>query len=434
MKTKISSFLKERLDRFKPEEANKLNLRRLQKIDFSGKMHFLDNKKTNTNMILIKNGDLVISGINVEKGAIAIYQGEEDITATIHYSSYGFDEKKIDVEYFKRFLKSKIFRDIVNAQIGGGIKTELKPKRFLPLEIDLPDLKIQKQILKKIQSMEKEIRQLEQSVSHDKKRLPSLRQSILSEAVQGKLVSQNPKDEPASELLKKIKVEKEELIKEGKIKKGKELPPIEEDEVPYELPKGWVWTRLGEVCTLVTDGTHYTPRYVKEGVPFLSVKDMSHGKINFSNSKFISKEEHEELTKRCKPEYMDLLLTKVGTTGIGRLVDTKQEFSIFVSVALLKYSQELIYPYYLEHLINSPFVKNQSSEGTEGVGNKNLVLRKIVNFLVPLPPLAEQRRIVEKVDSLMKFCDELGLKIKENKKSSENLMGAVLKESFENGK
>ena len=109
MKTpKISTFLKERPDRFKPIEANKLGLRRLNKIDFSGKIHLVE-KPTNTNMILIKSGDLVISGINVEKGALAVYQGEEDILATIHYSSYEFDESKRDIRIaLKIFLKWKL--------------------------------------------------------------------------------------------------------------------------------------------------------------------------------------------------------------------------------------------------------------------------------------------------------------------------------------
>ena len=172
----------------------------------------------------------------MEKGAIAVYQGDEDISATIHYSSYEFDENKINVEYFKWFLKSKTFKDIVNSQIGGGIKTELKPKKFLPLEIPLLSLSEQKQILKKINSMENEIKQLEKNVFHDKTLLTKLKQSILSEAVQGKLVPQNPDDESASELLKKIKKEKEKLIKEGKIRKGKELPAIADDEIPYGLP------------------------------------------------------------------------------------------------------------------------------------------------------------------------------------------------------
>src|SRR3989344_817741 len=248
MKTKISTFLKERPERFKPEEANKLNLKRLQKIDFSGNMHFLEDKKTNTNMILIKPGDLVISGINVEKGAVAVYQGDEEVLATIHYSSYEFDKNKIDIEYFKWFLKSDAFRKVVQSQTRGGIKTELKPKKFLPLEIDLPDIKKQREILNKINKVKREINQLRNNIFHDKELLNRFKQAILSEAVQGKLVKQNSEDEPATELLKKMEKEKEKLIKEGKIKKGKELPTISDDEIPYDLPKGWVWCRSGEVC------------------------------------------------------------------------------------------------------------------------------------------------------------------------------------------
>lgn len=429
MKTKISSFLKERQGRIKPAEANKMNLKRLNKIDFSGNMHIVD-KLTNTDMILIKPGDLVISGINIEKGAVAVYQGNENILATIHYSSYEFDKTKIDIEYFKTFLKSKAFREIINSQIRGGIKTELKAKSFLPLEINLPELEDQIEIRNKIISSSGKISELSNVNDLNESYTLKLRQAILSEAVQGKLVSQDPNDEPASELLERIYKEKEKLIKEGKIKKQKPLPQISEDEILYELPNGWGWVRLGDICFQITDGTHHTPRYVQRGIPFLSVKDLSKGKLDFSNSKFISLEEHKELVKRCNPQYMDLLLTKVGTTGIAKLVDTKEQFSIFVSVALLKYSQKYIYPYYLEHLINSPFVKTQSEEGTEGVGNKNLVLRKIINFLVPLPPLAEQKRIVEKVDKLMAYCDALEKQVKENQANSKQLMEAVLRESF----
>ncbi|MBU2612431.1 MAG: hypothetical protein KKB62_01790 [Nanoarchaeota archaeon] len=230
MKTKISNFLKERQDRYKPEEANKLGLRRLNKIDFSGIMHLSD-KKTNTGMILIKSGDLVISGINVEKGAIAVYQGKEDLLATIHYSSYEFDKNKIDIDYFKWFLKSDVFKKILLEKTRGGIKTELKPKNFLPLEIDLPNIEKQKEVLQKINSVQNEIKELQDSVSDDKVLLFKFKQSILSEAVQGKLVPQNPNDESARELFKKIKAEKEKLIKEGKIKKQKEPPTISEDEI-----------------------------------------------------------------------------------------------------------------------------------------------------------------------------------------------------------
>jgi type I restriction enzyme, S subunit len=237
--------------------------------------------------------------------------------------------------------------------------------------------------------------------------IKKLRELILTLAMQGKLVPQDPKDQPASELLKEIKAEKKKLVTEGKIRKQEALPPIKPEEVPYELPDGWEWCYLDDICFLINDGTHFTPNYVSNGVPFLSVKDLSSGILDFSNTKYIAIEEHKELSKRCNPEKNDVLLTKVGTTGIAVTVNTDMEFSLFVSVALLKLIKRFIFSEFITRLINSPLVRKYSAEGTEGVGNKNLVLRKIKSFVIPLPPLAEQKRIVVKIDELMALCDKL---------------------------
>jgi len=234
-----------------------------------------------------------------------------------------------------------------------------------------------------------------------------LRQSILQAAVQGRLVSQNAGDEPASELLKRIQQEKVRLVKKGKIKKEKPLPSISKDEIPYELPDGWMWCRLGDICIKLTDGTHATPKYLKEGIPFLSVKDISNGKIDFSATKYISKEEHEELFKRCDPKFGDILLTKVGTTGIPVIVNIDKKFSLFVSIALLRMSKSNCVLGYIKYLIQSPLVYKQSQENTRGVGNKNWVLTAISNTIISYPPLAEQQRIACEVEKFMVLCDEL---------------------------
>jgi type I restriction enzyme S subunit len=155
-KTTISEFLIERAGTYKPNEPEVTKLKRLDKIDFSGGMYF-SNKSSKTNMIVAKKGDLVISGINVAKGALSVYDGEEDITATIHYSSYEFDDNKIDVDYFRRFLKSPKFIQLLKDQVKGGIKTEIKPKHILPLKIDLPDLDTQKSIVHFFKRTENEI-------------------------------------------------------------------------------------------------------------------------------------------------------------------------------------------------------------------------------------------------------------------------------------
>ena len=113
-----------------------------------------------------------------------------------------------------------------------------------------------------------------------------------------------------------------------------------------QLPVGWEIKTLGELCRKITDGVHHTPKYIETGVPFLSVKNLTHGIIDFSNTKFISLEDHNVLVKRCKPEIEDVLYTKVGTTGIAKVVDTTKEFSLFVSVALLKPKHEIIFNKY----------------------------------------------------------------------------------------
>ncbi|MGG0411169.1 restriction endonuclease subunit S [Peribacillus simplex] len=226
-----------------------------------------------------------------------------------------------------------------------------------------------------------------------------LKGAILQYAIQGKLVVQNPNAESATVLLEKIKQDKENLIARGEIKKEKPQSAIIESALPFKIPDSWTWVRLGDICYKINDGTHSTPKYIETGIPFLSVKDMSNGVLSFDNTKFISEEDHEVLYKRCNPELGDILLTKVGTTGVPVVVDTEVPFSLFVSVALIKFNQELIYNKYLSYLLQSPFVYKQSQDGTRGVGNKNLVIRVIKDFLLPIPPLEEQYRIVERIES-----------------------------------
>lgn len=173
-----------------------------------------------------------------------------------------------------------------------------------------------------------------------------------------------------------------------------------DDEIPFEIPQNWAWTRLGNILYKLSDGTHSTPKYVERGIPFISVKDVSGGLLTFTSCKYISESEHRELYSRCNPEIGDLLLTKVGTTGIPVLVDTTVEFSLFVSVALLKFNQNLLLNEYLLNMILAPLVQKQAENNTRGVGNKNWVMRDIAHTLIVIPPLNEQYRIVAKLKEI----------------------------------
>ena len=251
-----------------------------------------------------------------------------------------------------------------------------------------------------------------------------LKKSILQMAVQGKLVPQDPNDEPASVLLERIRAEKERLITEGKIKRDKnesvifrrdnshyeKLGSVErciDDEIPFDVPDSWTWCRLGHILLRLSDGTHSTPKYQLTGIPFLSVKDISHGVLDFSSCKYISEPEHKDLYSRCNPEYGDILLTKVGTTGIPAIVDTANKFSLFVSVALLKFNQNLLYNKFLLYEILSPLVQKQAEENTRGVGNKNWVMRDISKTLIVIPPIEEQYRIVDMIERILPYCNRI---------------------------
>lgn len=263
-----------------------------------------------------------------------------------------------------------------------------------------------------------------------------LRNSILQEAIEGRLVPQDPNDEPASVLLERIREEKRRLVKEGKLKK-KDLieTPITEEEIPFETPESWEWVRFSNIYWQLTDGTHSTPKYTMSGIPFLSVKDMSSGKLSFSNTKYISPEEHSVLSQRCHPQKGDLLLSKVGTTGIPLIIDTDKEFSIFVSLALIKFFPDLIDSRFLLYMINSPLVQLQAADNTRGVGNKNWVLKAISDTIMVLPPLAEQHRIVAKIEELLPKVEEYGKAQDElnklNAELPERLKKSILQEAIE---
>ena len=332
-----------------------------------------------------------------------------------------FNENNIFLFYY---LQSPNFKEIFKSKktgIIGGVGIAKLRNVLMPI----PPFNEQKRIINKLRLLFPKINEYgfnEEKIDKLNSEFPDkLKSSILQEAIQGKLVPQDPNDEPASVLLEKIRDEKERLIKEKKIKRNKKEsiiyknnnhfyekigkkgePVCIDDEIPFDIPDNWEWTRIKNIVTKLTDGAHKTPKYVEKGIPFLSVKDMSSGYLDFSDTKYISQEDFERIYQRCNYEFGDILLTKVGTTGIPIIIDTDKDFGLFVSVALLKFNHNLIYNEFLVHLINSPLVQLQCIENTKGVGNKNWVLRDIGNTLITIPPLNEQIRIVKKLEGILK--------------------------------
>jgi type I restriction enzyme, S subunit len=432
-RVRLSELLTNRDLRFKPKDKELAGLKRIAKIDFNGIIH-VSEKPSNTDMILVKNGDLVISGINVEKGAMAIYNGTEDVTATIHYSSYTVREQKIDIEFLQSYLKSPEFIQAIKEQVPGGIKTEIKPKHLLPLIIEIPtSLNEQRSLVTALKSKNDKVNAIIAENNHQLNFLKDFRQQILQDAVQGKLVPQDPNDEPTSLLLEKIQAEKAQLIHNKKIKKEKPLPAIKPEEIPFAIPESWVWCRLGEIIMSAKDGPHFSPQYVSHGIPFISTRNISPFGIDFASAKYISEEYHSQISKRCKPEKGDLLYTKGGTTGIATVNTSDLDFNVWVHVAVLKMTQ-LVNPFFLKHCLNSPHCYKQSQVLTRGISNQDLGLTRMVTITVPLPPLLEQQRIAAKVDQLLTLCNDLEQTIRQNQTYTQQLLQVALKEALEPGK
>lgn len=427
MKTvKISSFLKERKIKLKPQAANCSGLQRIEKIDFSGKI-YLSPVQTNTDMILVKSGDLVISGINVEKGALAIYTGEEDVLASIHYSAYEFDAEKIDIDYLKWFLKSNIFRKLLLKQTGSGIKKEIKAKHLLPIEIQLPSLKQQHEIVQQIQGVANYIEEVNRQIQQQAKYAEMLRQSILQQAVEGKLCEQDPNDEPASMLLEKIKAEKERLIAEKKIKKQKPLPPISEEEKPFVLPKGWEWCRVGVLCESSLGKMLDKKKNKGQLRPYLRNLNVQWFKFNLSD--VLEMRFTDEEKERYTVKYGDVVICEGGYPGMGAIWENTENIYFQKALHRNRFFFEGMNYYFLYYLY-SIFYNGKLKKYYTGMGIQHLTGKSLANIPIPVPPLAELQRIVKKVEILFQLLDKLEQEISNAKLYASVLIEAVLQEAF----
>lgn len=347
---------------------------------------------------------------------------------------------KIDIKFLKRFLKSPAFISELQDQVKGGIKTEIKPKHLLPLNARIPELPEQQKINHHFDAIEQEISDLSNEVNTQSTYLKKLRQAILQEAIEGKLTVDWRKENPARKgdpdydaeaLLEKIQAEKDRLIGEGKIKKEKFQESILEHEL--EIPSDWTSPMLGEISKQVTDGTHQTPTYTSTGQIFLSAQNVKPFRFMPENYKFVSEKAFHEYRKNKIPEIGDLLIGRVGA-GIGEtaVIDREVDFAFYVSLGMVKTFKELTIPNYLAIVSNSPYgvrySKGNISSGGVSAGNYNL--GRIRSLKVPLPPLAEQQVIVDRVEKLLSMVDELEKQVSERKEQSELLMQAVLREAF----
>ena len=270
--------------------------------------------------------------------------------------------------------------------------------------------------------------------------LKLLRQAVLQEAVEGKLSAEWRKQHPvvkgdpqfdAVALLKQIKDEKERLAKEGKIRKEKLLPPIVNADKPFDLPEGWLWCRLGEVSEQYVDCPHATPHYTSDGYICLRAPNIVEGKLRFNEIRYVSAAEYEKRIQRLKPSRDDLVyIREGGRLGIAGIIDSDEPVCLGQRLMLVRFFESTT-AVLMANTLNSPQAFKGIVGKTIGAASPHVNVRDVIAYPVPLPSLAEQQAIVDRVDSLMSVIDELEKQVADRKEQAQMLMQTVLREAFD---
>lgn len=326
----------------------------------------------------------------------------------------GYLGSTLKILYFPKLINEKFYlyflslnKKYLRDNKRGAAIPHLDKEIFFNLTFPLPPLAEQKRIVEKIEDLMPLVDEYEknwQKLEDLNKKFPEdIKKSLLQEAIKGKLVEQKPEEGSGEDLYKLIQEEKEELIKEGKIKKQKALSEITEEEIPFDIPESWKWVRIND-CIDVRDGTHDTPKYVEEGYPLVTSKNLKNGNIDLSNCKFISREDHLKISERSRVDVNDILFAMIGSIGNPVKVQVSNEFSI-KNMALFKSIRNYFNMDYLYWFLYSS--QYDMRKIAYGAVQSFVSLKFLREYLLPLPPLAEQKRIVEKLNDLLPLCDQL---------------------------
>jgi type I restriction enzyme S subunit len=422
------------------------------------------------NSVMVQEGDLLICARNGSKALVGKTAQVSDLSKEMAFGAFMAIFRSSINNYVLRFIHSPLFRRMI-ADVSTTTINQITQNNLKTTIFPLPPLAEQKRIVAKIDQLMALCDKLEvEKNARDKKRLvihtaamnklltatdktafnvswnfinknfsvlysvtenvEDLKKAILQLAVMGKLVPQDPNDQPASELLKEIEAEKKKLMKEGKIKKQEPLPPIKTEEIPYQLPKGWVWVKLDTVAEYIQRGKGPIYSEIKK-IPVISQKCIQWSGFNKDVVKFIDPGSVAQYQSERFILNSDLLWNSTGTGTIGRINiynDELHEYSKVVADSHVTVVRTIIVnSEYILNFLMSPIVQNDLEDKASGTTNQiELNTTMVKNQLIPLPPLAEQKRIVVKIGQLMELCNVLGQQIKDSTKKQAAILDAVL--------
>ena len=352
------------------------------------------------------------------------FQNLKSCIATNLVSGYGAGTTELHVLrpikihnlYILYFLKTPNFIKNGVINMTGTAGQQRIPISFISTYLfPLPPLKEQERIVKKIDELMALCDKLEQEeeklLTLDKNFMENLPKSILQYAVEGKLVMQDIHDEPASILYEKIIAEKENLIKQGKIKKEKPLPPITDDEIPYEIPENWKWVRLGEVCDII-QGTSYNKSDMtqnKQDVRIIRGGNIKNYNINLLDDDIYIKQIYSNSEKQIYKNDIVIVASTGSKTILGNASFSSTNYNntqIGAFLRIIRTRIASLFPY-LKIIFMTQYYMDYIKINSNGIGINNIKNDTLNNLQIPLPPLKEQERIVKKVDELLTYCNKL---------------------------
>jgi type I restriction enzyme S subunit len=365
-----------------------------------------------------------------------------------------FPNENVLLEYLFWFLRQYRYKFIEISK--GGAQPNISQSVINVTKIPVPDITLQKQISDTLTKIENEglldisiipkafkekvsrvftsknnVFEIDIELNHQLSLVKKLRQQILQDAVQGKLVEHDPNDQPASELLKKIKTEKEQFIKEKKLKNGKEFSPIKADEIPFEIPDNWIWCRLGEICKIKVGSTpsRSVPSYWKGNIPWVSSGEVANNYISETKEK-ISKSgfENSSLIVYPKGSVLVAMIGQGKTRGQTSILKIDATTNQNVAGLIIEHSHLLSEFLWYFFLSRYEITRGGASGGNQPALNGI----KISNTIFPLPPISTQYNIIQKLNTLMQYCDSLEESIKQSSFQNEKLLQQVLREALQN--
>lgn len=357
---------------------------------------------------VIEKGDFIYNPYRINVGSIGI--SELDGITSLAYVVFRVDETRLNKYLLFKFLKSEFGIKEIIKNSRGSVRNALRFEDLAKIELTLPTIEIQNRLVENFKQKEVKVELLKSNFAHQLTLISQLEQTILQEAVQGKLVPQDPNDEPASELLKRIKAERQKSLPAGaKRRQEKPLPPIKPEEIPFDIPENWVWCRLGEIISISSGDGLTSYQMDKSGnIPVYGGNGINgyHSKFNIDSKRIV-----------------------IGRVGAycGAVHITEDKGWVTDNAFIVSYSVENIDFNWLAFFLKALDLNKLSYKGNQPV----ISGARVYPLVVPLPPLSEQKRIVAEIEKQFALTKQLKEHIIANQQATEQLLKALLHQAFE---